>query len=75
MLRSIAVATRELVRLPSRGRRLSDASQDEGGKTLRFAYETCSSTSTSHSGASTITSWPAAVVSNVVQVLSALHSA
>src|SRR5467141_1247855 len=38
-------------------------------------HDTCSMTSTSQSGVSTITSWPALVVSKVRQVLSALHSA
>src|SRR5262245_53801910 len=45
------------------------------GKARAVRHDTCSNISTSHSGASIMTSWPVAVVSNVRHVLSALHSA
>ena len=45
------------------------------GRTEQSPHDTCSKISTSHSGASIITSCPAVVVSNVCQVLSVLHSA
>src|SRR5262249_27356298 len=51
------------------------AGRHAGDLPLSPPHETCNSTSTSHSGASTITSCPELVASNVRQDLSALHSA
>src|SRR5262245_45640306 len=60
-------------------RRRSTASTTRGADPsfaiVSSPHETCSRTSTSHCGASTITSWPQLVGSNVRQLLSALHSA